>query len=132
MGFLATGSTAYALGEVVVLSAGSTLEPSQVARATTTRGLVIGVCAENLDAVKAATGKAHISIQLEGIAKVIASAAIAQGAYVANSGTVAARAMSAAQVAGGSVPLPVFGIALTAAAANGDIIDVLLTPGALA
>lgn len=56
----------------------------------------------------------------EGIAKVVASAAIAKGAHV----TATAGGKAVTTTTGGNV---VRGIALNAAAADGDLVDILLT-----
>jgi hypothetical protein len=75
---------------------------------------------ESLDATKAATGKAVLDVRLAGIAPVTASAAISLGAEVAT--TTAGKAATA------TTGNRVAGIALQAAAADLDIINVLLTP----
>jgi hypothetical protein len=128
-GALATGATAYTFGELLVLAAGSTLQPFQVARATASAALqIIGVCQENLEVAKLTTGKAYINVRILGISRVIAGAAITAGAMVGPSASQAARAAGVTRAIAGAQPAPVFGVALNAAAANGDYIDVLLTP----
>jgi hypothetical protein len=82
--------------------------------------LVLGVIMENIDAAKVTTGKATANVRVLGIAPVTASAAITLGAEVAT-GT-DGRAATAATTN------RVAGVALQAAAAAGDIINVLLTP----
>lgn len=121
-GFLAQGSTAYAFGEGVVLG---TVEQS-VARATTALTVpgFFGVVQEDLDTTRLATGKAFVGVRILGITRAIAGAAIAKGAILIND--TSARVVTQAGAAG----TPVVGIALTAASAAGDHIDVLLTPGA--
>jgi hypothetical protein len=124
-GFLATGATAYAFGEIATVTGDAT-----VARATTINVVTpIVVVQEDLDTVRLATGKAFINCALEGLVRVQAGAAVAIGDRVTNDAT--ARAIPRARTAAGSQLLPVFGIALTAASAAGDHIDVLLTQGAL-
>lgn len=124
-GLLALGSTAYAAGEIGVLS-GTT--PS-VSRATTANVLTpLCVVMEDLDTTRLATGKAVIGCALLGIVRVIAGDAVAVGDRVTNN--TSARAIPRTRAIAGAQPAATFGIALTAAAADGDHIDVLLTPGA--
>ena len=80
----------------------------------------IGVVMESVDQAKVATGKAVVDVRVLGIARVTASAAIAIGAEVST--TADGRAVTAATTS------RVAGIALQAAGAAGDQIDVLLTP----
>jgi hypothetical protein len=120
-GFVAQGSTAYAFGELVVISA----------RATSAGSLVLGVCQEALDATRltrAGGTKAVIDIRLLGISRVIVGAAVAVGARLTNDAS--ARAVTRTKAIAGAQPLETFGIALTAASAAGQQVDVLLTPGA--
>lgn len=121
-GFLAQGATAYAFGEGVVFG---TVEQS-VIRATT--ALVapgfFGICTEDLDTVRLGYGRAIIGVAITGLVRAQAGAAITKGAILVNDTT--ARLVTQAGVAG----TPVVGIAMTAATAAGDFIDVLLTPGA--
>jgi hypothetical protein len=120
-GHLATGgSQAYKLGESVVLGA----TQDQVARATSAGAQVLGVCQEDIDAAKVNTGKAVINIRMLGISYCIAGAAIAIGAKLTND-TSARVVTQAGAVGSGS---PVMGVALSAAAAAGDLIQVMLTP----
>lgn len=122
-GFVATGSTAYALGELVNLTGDGT----KVVRATGAGSLCIGVCYENCDATRVLTGKVVLEVRLLGIARVLVGAAVAVGARVGNDAT--ARAVTVAPGVG--VNAPFFGVALTAASAAGQFIDVLMTPGAI-
>jgi hypothetical protein len=117
-GLVSTGAVAYALGELVVPSGDGT----KSARATSAGALVVFVNMENCDAWRVQTGKAVLGTRILGIARVLAGAAVAVGAKLTNDTT--ARA-----VAGGAAGTPSFGIALTAATAAGQYIDVLLTPG---
>jgi hypothetical protein len=117
-GLLATGATAYKFGECVVPSADGT----KCARATGAAAAVVFVCQEDLDTTRLATGKAVIDVAFLGIVRVLSGAAVAVNAKVANDAT--ARA-----VTGGAAGTASFGIALTAATAAGQYIDVLLTPG---
>jgi hypothetical protein len=123
-GALVTGSAAYKLGDLLILSTASTTYPFQVAKSTASTDRIIGVANEALDVGKVTTGKAFIGVNMLGVCKVIAGASLSQGARVmpGASGT-AAQAITAATAT--NIP---FGLALTAAGAQGDIIDVLLTP----
>jgi hypothetical protein len=123
-------STAISLGQALVMATNvqvpSIGQPAQVAPAGIGGNVFcIGVAAENVDLAKIATGKAFIAVNVLGIAKVIADGAIAIGAPVMNSTTTAGFVKPGATA--GSF---LIGYALEAAAASGDIIDVLLTPGA--
>ena len=118
-GFVATGATAYKFGECVALSGDGT----KVARATTAATLV-GVCYEDLDTTRLATGKAVIEVRLMGIARVLSGAAVAVNALVTNDTTARAVTATAGQ--------PVLGKALTAATGAGEYIDVLLAVGGTA
>ena len=120
-GFLAKGATAYAFGEIVVPDT----EEQSCKRATTAGAAgMLGVCQEDLDTGRLATGKAIIGVALEGIARVLTGAAVAKDAKVINDAT----ARAVVQATAGS---PSFGIALTASTGAGQFIDVLLTPGAV-
>lgn len=124
-GYVATGSTAYKSGELVVASGDGT----KSARATSAAGLeVLGVNQENCDLAKVQTGKAVLDTRLLGIARVLAGAAVSVGDRLQNDTT--ARAIPVTQAAAGAQPKRSFGKALTAATAAGQFIDVLLTPGA--
>jgi hypothetical protein len=127
-GFLATGgSVAYSLGELVK-QATTNFSGDSVAKASAGTDDVIGVCQENVDANKVATGKVVVDIRLLGISRVIAGAAIAMGDRLVSDAS--ARAVPSARAAAGAQPARVFGRALNAATAAGQHIDVLLTPGA--
>jgi hypothetical protein len=82
---------------------------------------VAGVIMENVDAAKSATGKVVADIRMEGIARVTAGAAIAVGAEV--EATATGTVITASATAGRYV----VGVALQAASASGDSIDVLVT-----
>lgn len=121
-GLLAEGSTAYTFGEVVVLGSAE----QSCARATTALTAVgfAGIVQEDLDATRLATGKAVVGVRFSGISRAIAGAAVAKGALLVNN--TSARVVTQAGAAG----TPVIGIALTACSNAGEMIDVLLTPGA--
>jgi hypothetical protein len=80
----------------------------------------VGVVMESIDLAKVQGGKAVADVRLMGIARVTASAAISLMAEVST--TADGRAVTAATTS------RVAGIALQAAGAAGDQIDVLLTP----
>lgn len=124
-GFLVNSNQgALGYGEIVVADSTG----SAVNRATTAQmGGILGVAQEAIDATKVATGKAVADVRLQGIAKVVAGGAIAVGQFVTND--VNARGVAATQALAGAQPKPVIGQALSAAAANGDWINVQLTPG---
>lgn len=117
-GLLATGSTAYAAGELVVAAAGP-----GVARATAAGAKVLGVCMEDLDAAKVTTARAVVAVRILGIARVkVGTGGCAVGDRLTND------AGALGVVVAVSVGLKEsFGVALTAASANGYA-DVLLTP----
>lgn len=86
--------------------------------------VALGVVQESLDAVSAATGKAVIPVWLPGsVSRVVANAAIAKGAKVAPAANGKAQTAVSTQFPAG--------IAMTAAAALNDEIDVMLFAGAV-
>lgn len=117
-GFVATGVAAYKLGELVKLSGDGT----KCAKTAAGTDQVLGVCQEDIDASKVTTGKAVIGVRLLGISRVLAGGVVTVGAKLTSDATNRA-------VTGGAAGTPSFGIALTAAGAAGEYIDVLLTPG---
>jgi hypothetical protein len=123
-GFLATGATAYAFGEPVVLTGDGT----SIARAGAGATNVIGICQEDLELAKLTTGKAILDTRVLGISRVLCGAAVARDARLAVDAT--CRAVAVTRAIAGAQPAAVFGIALTAATTAGDFVDVLLTPGA--
>lgn len=118
-GHVATGSTAYVAGELVVASGDGT----KVARATSAGAKIRGVCMESVDAAKVTTGKVVIGVDMMGISRVLAGDAVAVDDRLTNDTT--ARAVPVAGTVGSKES---FGVALTAATAAGQYIDVLLTP----
>jgi hypothetical protein len=121
-GYLATGATAYLFGELVVVSGAA---GTSCARATSAGASILGVCQEDLDTARLATGKAVIGVRLLGIARVLAGVNnITYGAALTND--VTARAVIQAGAVGSGAPT--FGRALQPSANVGDQIDVLLTP----
>src|SRR5690348_1889129 len=109
-GLVATGSTKYTPGELVVLSGDGT----KSARATTGGAACIGVNMEEVDAAKVLTGKVVTDVRILGIARVLAGAAVAVNDLVTNDTT--ARAVPKTKAAAGAQPGNVCGRALTAAA----------------
>jgi hypothetical protein len=118
-GMHASGSAAYVAGHFVKLTA----NVQEVAMTAGITDVAFGVVMENVDATKVTTGKVTLAVRVLGIARVEASAAIAIGNKVAPEAAATGRAKLAA-----TTQTPA-GIALTAATAAGDYIDVLLTPG---
>jgi len=118
-GHVFTGSAAYKMGELVVASGDGT----KCARATVAGAKVRGVCQESVDVAKVLTGKVVGDIRMLGIARVLAGDVVAVDARLTNDAT--ARAVPVAATVGTKES---FGVALTAATAAGQYIDVLLTP----
>jgi hypothetical protein len=118
LGFQGTG--AIARSRFVTLDG----DPQKVKQADAAGQRAVGVANEPLSTADQAAGKSGgraIQVVMLGIVFVEASAAIALGALVATTST-----GKAATAATTNVPL---GIALTAAAADKDLMAVLLTPG---
>lgn len=134
-GALATGATAYAQGEIGKLQANTgslSTVLNAVARATTattnaTVAELLVVIQEDLDVIRLGFGKAIIDCRILGIARVQVGAAVTAGNFVTNDAT--ARAIAVTKAIAGAVPTQVLGFALSGAAAAGQQIDVLLTPG---
>lgn len=135
-GYLATGATAYATGEIAKATAGSGAFASTlntVARATTattnaTAAELLVVVMEDLDTVRLGTGKAFINCAILGLARVQVGASVTAGSYVTNDAT--ARAVPVTKATAGAIPTQCLGIAMTGNTTVGGFIDVLLTPGA--
>jgi hypothetical protein len=138
--FLTTGSAAYVFGQCVVGVAGTVLDPNQMVQATTSAAAALaatplGLVQENIDLVKVQTGKAYASVGIAGLAYGIwdGVGTLNPQAALIPSATTAGR-LSA--VAIGTTGRPQVGVyvgdagGVTASAAAGDIIAVLLTPGA--
>src|ERR1700761_8613377 len=145
--FLATGgSVAYSKWTLVKAVAGTTLIPAQFAKmvSTTDAGVIpLGVCMEDVDATKVATGKAFINIALEGNVKCIwdgQGTTPAPGLVVGLSGqtagtgdgrvTVITKAGAGVQPkAAIGVILDIVGNSIGQSATAGDWFDVELMPG---
>lgn len=125
-GFVAGGTTAYVLGLICEVTAEATVNLALTANVLTP----LVVCKEDMTAVRliATPGKIIINCALTGIVRVAAGAAVAIGDRVTND--ITARAVTRVRAIAGAQPTATFGIALTAATAAGQHIDVLLTPGA--
>jgi hypothetical protein len=110
--------TAAGTGDVVTTS-GAPAAPAVAA------DYIVGVYMETLDAAKVATGKATVGVLIMGVHRMIAGAAITKGTPVTS------------DAQGRAIPVPAgnnrwqAGVAWTAAAQAGDVIDVFLTPGAV-
>lgn len=118
-GHVATGSTAYKAGELVVASGDGT----KCARATSAGAKIRGVCKENVDVAKVLTGKVVVGVDMLGIARVLSGGSVTVEDRLTNDTT--ARAVPVAAAVGNKES---FGIALTGATGAGQWIDVLLTP----
>lgn len=101
-----------------------------LAVAATATALQVGVVQENIDRAKVATGKAVADVRLLGITKVVVDSSpgtINHGTRVmcGGAGGVIVAATTGSYLVGIAVGVP------SGTANAGDIIDVLLTPGAL-
>lgn len=125
-GMSATGTTAYVMGDIITITGDAV-----IARATTTNDpLAIGVVMEDMTALRLTAnpvGKIMLNVALEGIVRVTVGAAVSLGDRVTNNAL--AQAVTRAKAVAGAQPLPILGIALEAASAAGQQVDVLLTPG---
>jgi hypothetical protein len=92
---------------------------NQVIQASAITDVCVGVTQQRIDAVKSATGNTQVDVRIYGISKVEAGAAIALMARVAPDTVGRAQTAVSTQF--------VHGIALQAATAAGQWIDVLLT-----
>lgn len=119
LGFLWQGSAA---SRGMCVKAGSVAQSATLCTAIT--DVVIGILQENVTATDAATGKMVVPLWLPGsISRAIANAPITKGAKVSTATT--AKVQTAV-----STQFPA-GIAMSAAAALNDEIDVMLFPGAV-
>jgi hypothetical protein len=121
-GFKVATGKAYQRGQVLQLTAAWTVDI-----ATAATQILIGVCIEDVDQVKVDTGKVVIGADVIGITRCIASAPITAGTPV--TATAGGKIVGMTKAAAGAQPARQLGIAMGAAAANNDEIDVLLTPG---
>lgn len=95
-------------------------DENKVTQATAITDICIGVCQQRVEAADSATGNAQVDVRILGISKVEAAAAIALGAFVAPATNGRAQTAVTTQFR--------HGIAMQAATAAGQWIDVLLTP----
>lgn len=97
----------------------------EIVLATSTSDLAVGVVQEQVDAAKVATGKVVADVRVLGISKVVAAGALSVGALVTpTTGGKVTGAIGGNKAVGIVVGGP--------AAQDGDIVEVLLTPGAVA
>lgn len=73
--FLAQGSSAYVYGQAV----GFGTVPQSCAAISVANTYVLGICQENIDATRVATGKAFINVRMAGIARALVGAAVVKG-----------------------------------------------------
>jgi hypothetical protein len=95
-------------------------DENKVTEVTAVTDKPIGVCQQRVDAADSATGNVQVDVRLFGITKVEAAAAVALMDFVAPSANGRAQTAVATQFAQG--------IALQAATAAGQWIDVMLLP----
>ena len=121
-GLVANGSTAYAVGEAVAID--TAVQSMKRATVVATAADVIMICMEACDASKLAgnTGKVVLRARMLGIAKVKLGANALKGARMTNN-------TSAAFVTQATAGGPVAGVLLEAGS-SGDLVEMLLTPGA--
>lgn len=121
-GFKVTTGKAYQRGLVAQLTAAWTIDIG-----TASSQILIGLIEEDLDQVKADTGKAVITVAVQGIARGIASAGITFGQYV--TATTGGKLVAMTKAAAGAQPARAIGIAMQTVTTLNDELDVLLTPG---
>lgn len=90
----------------------------------------VGVVQENIDAAKVATGKAIADVRVLGVSKVVVNGTPGTINYGTRVMAGAAGGVIAAATAGSQIVGIVVGMSTTTNAAAGDLVDVLLTPGA--
>ena len=132
-GFIASGA-AYALtngyitGTIAEISAEATVQPAVTVGNITPKVIVMeDVLATRFTQTPSLVGKIIINCALFGIVRVQVGAAVALGDMLTQDAT--ARAITAVRSIAGAQPKQVIGIALQAATAAGQTVDVLLTPG---
>jgi hypothetical protein len=123
-GMLAQGAVAYAAGELLI--AGSVEQSCAKAGAATL--FPLGVCGEDIDIAKVATGKAFVNVNLYGIARVKCGAAVAKNARITSDAS--ARGVTVTRAIAGAQPQPIYGMALTATSNANEFFDMLIMPGA--
>jgi hypothetical protein len=146
-GYLATGgAVAFSRWQLVKAVAGTTITPAQCAKMISATDIAVtplGVCMEDLDATKTATGKAFIQVATIGNVKCIwdgVGTAPAPGLVVglsrATAGTKDGQVTVLTKAIAGAQPQPAIGVVLDIlgnsigqAATAGDWFDVELVPG---
>lgn len=118
-GFKVGAASSATFGYACELNTADTTGGGVILAAGTNR--VLGVFQETLDAAKVATGKATVDVRIMGITRGVTNGVIAMNAPVFVDAT-------GAFVAAGAAGTKQAGIALTASAGAGGVIDVLLTP----
>ena len=121
-GFTANGTTAYAVGEAVAID--TAVQSMKRATVVATAADVIMVCMEACDASKLTgnAGKVALHARMLGIARVKLGANATKGARMTNN-------VSAAFVVQATAGGPVAGVLLESGS-TGDLVEMLLTPGA--
>ena len=121
-GFTANGTTAYAVGEAVAID--TAVQSMKRATVVATAADVIMVCMEACDASKLTgnAGKVALRARMLGIARVKLGANVTKGARMTNN-------TSAAFVVQATAGGPVAGVLLESGS-TGDLVEMLLTPGA--
>lgn len=120
-GFIANGTTAYAVGEAVAID--TAVQSMKRATVVATAADVIMVCMEACDASKLTgnAGKVALRARMLGIARVKLGANATKGARMTNN-------VSAAFVVQATAGGPVAGVLLESGS-TGDLVEMLLTPG---
>ena len=121
-GFIANGTTAYAVGEAVAID--TAVQSMKRATVVATATDVIMVCMEACDASKLTgnAGKVALRARMLGTARVKLGANATKGARMTNN-------VSAAFVVQATAGGPVAGVLLESGS-TGDLVEMLLTPGA--
>jgi hypothetical protein len=138
--FLCTGAAAYVFGQCVTSAAGSALDPNQMIQVTAGGGSAfavspLGLVQENIDLVKVTTLKAYASVAISGIAYgIYNTGTLTLGTPLIPSVAVAGRLDAVTASAAGRPQVGYYlgdaGGAAGTGSAAGDIIAVMLTPGA--
>ena len=82
-GFLAQGSAAYQYGQTVTFGT----VPQSCAAIAVANTYVLGICQENIDASRVATGKAFINVRMMGVSRALVGAAVVKGDPLTPDGT---------------------------------------------
>jgi hypothetical protein len=107
----------------------ATSNPQECTLAAATADLVVGICQEQFDSTDtAAQGKRAVNVMVHGISRAVAGGVVARGARVRLKNAAAGKLEA---IPGTTTNAQQVGIAMSAAAADGDHFDVLLTPGVM-